>query len=229
MVLDGVDVIDIGGESTRPGYTPVSAEEEMERVLPVIEAIRSRFDVPISLDTSKNSVAWAGIGAGADMINDIWGLTADEQMADVVAGAHIPICLMHNRVMTKPDKPEYDDFMTDVISDLKRCEKLALDAGISPENIIMDPGVGFAKNTGHNLEVMGKIDKIKALGYPVLLGASRKSVIGQVLDLPVSERLEGSLATTAWAVAHRISFVRVHDVKEHKRLIKMLEAIREYE
>ncbi len=221
MIRDGADLIDIGGESTRPGYTAIDAAEEIERVMPVIEAVRDRFDIPISLDTYKNTVAWAGLGAGADMINDIWGLKADDKMAEVIASAHVPVCIMHNR-----EKAEYNDYMTDVISDLKSSLNIAKEAGISDENIILDPGVGFAKDASQNLEVMRRIDDISALGYPVLLGVSRKSVIGLTLDLPVDERLEGSLATTAWAVMKRVAFVRVHDVKEHVRLIKMLEAIR---
>ena len=221
MIKDGADLIDIGGESTRPGYTAIDAAEEIERVMPVIEAVRDRFDIPISLDTYKNTVAWAGLGAGADMINDIWGLKADDKMAEVIASAHVPVCIMHNR-----EKAEYNNYMTDVISDLRTSLDIAKTAGISDENIILDPGVGFAKDASQNLEVMRRIDEICGLGYPVLLGVSRKSVIGLTLDLPVDERLEGSLATTAWAVMKRVAFVRVHDVKEHVRLIKMLEAIR---
>ncbi|MCR5509746.1 MAG: dihydropteroate synthase [Lachnospiraceae bacterium] len=222
MIEDGADIIDVGGESTRPGSKAVDAADEIARVMPVIEAIKDRFDIPISLDTYKNSVAWAGIGAGADMINDVWGLKGDDRMAEVVAGSHVPICIMHNR-----KSANYRDFMTDVISDLRESLDIAEKAGIAPENIILDPGVGFAKDMVQNLEIMARLEDIEALGYPVLLGVSRKSVIGDTLGLPLEERLEGSLATTAWGFMHGAAFVRVHDVKEHMRLIRMLEAIRD--
>ena len=222
MINDGADIIDVGGESTHPGYKAIEAVDEIERVMPVIEAIKDRFDIPVSLDTYKNSVAWAGLGAGADMINDIWGLKGDDRMAEVVAGAHVPVCIMHNRNNTN-----YGNFMTDVISDLKESLNIAENAGIAPENIMLDPGVGFAKDRVQNLEVMAHMDEIAALGYPVLLGVSRKSVIGDTLKLPLEERLEGSLATTAWGIMHGASFVRVHDVKEHRRLVDMMEAIRD--
>ncbi|MBO4901028.1 MAG: dihydropteroate synthase [Lachnospiraceae bacterium] len=222
MINDGADIIDVGGESTRPGYKALDAADEIERVMPVIEAIKDRFDIPISLDTYKNTVAWAGIGAGADMINDIWGLKGDDKMADVVSGAHVPVCIMHNR-----KNANYRDFMTDVISDLKESLSIAENAGIAPENIMLDPGVGFAKDRVQNLEVMAHMDEIASLGYPVLLGVSRKSVIGDTLKLPLEERLEGSLATSAWGMMHGATFIRVHDVKEHRRLVDMMEAIRD--
>ncbi len=222
MIRDGADIIDIGGESTRPGATPVEAADEIERVLPVIEAVRDRFDIPVSLDTYKNTVAWAGIGAGVDMINDVWGLKGDERMAEVIAQSHVPVCIMHNR-----ENERYSDIVTDVISDLKNSIEIASNAGIPDENIMIDPGIGFAKDHDQNMKLMAHLDELRSLGYPVLLGTSRKSMIGQALDLPAGERLEGSLATTAWGMQHGVSFVRVHDVKEHVRLIRMIEAIRE--
>ena len=224
MIRDGADIIDIGGESTRPGATPVEAADEIERVLPVIEAVRDRFDIPVSLDTYKNTVAWAGIGAGVDMINDVWGLKGDERMAEVIAQSHVPVCIMHNR-----ENEKYSGVVTDVISDLKNSIEIASKAGIPDENIMIDPGIGFAKDHDQNMKLMAHLDELRSLGYPVLLGTSRKSVIGQALDLPADERLEGGLATTAWGMMHGVSFVRVHDVKEHVRVIRMIEAIREQE
>lgn len=224
MIRDGADIIDIGGESTRPGATPVEAADEIERVLPVIEAVRDRFDIPVSLDTYKNTVAWAGIGAGVDMINDVWGLKGDERMAEVIALSHVPVCIMHNR-----ENEKYSDIVTDVISDLKNSIEIASKAGIPDENIMIDPGIGFAKDHDQNMKLMAHLDELRSLGYPVLLGTSRKSMIGQALDLPADERLEGSLATTAWGMLHGVSFVRVHDVKEHVRVIRMIETIRENE
>ena len=222
MIRDGADIIDIGGESTRPGASPVEAVDEIERVMPVIEAIKDRFDIPVSLDTYKNTVAWTGIGAGVDMINDVWGLKGDERMAEVIAQSHVPVCIMHNR-----QKAVYNDIVTDVISDLRDCVKMAIDAGVSEGNIMIDPGIGFAKDYDQNMKLMAHLDDLRGLGYPVLLGTSRKSVIGQALDLPAGERLEGGLATTAWGMQHGVSFVRVHDVREHVRVIRMIEAIRD--
>lgn len=222
MIKDGADIIDIGGESTRPGATPVEAVDEIERVLPVIEAVKDRFDIPVSLDTYKNSVAWAGIGAGVDLINDVWGLKEDERMAEVIAQSHVPVCIMHNRKNTA-----YNDIVTDVISELRESLNIATSAGISDENIMIDPGIGFAKDYEQNMKLMAHLDELKSLGYPILLGTSRKSMIGQALDLPVEERLEGSLATTVWGMMHGVSFVRVHDVKEHVRVIRMVEAMRD--
>ena len=221
MIQEGADIVDIGGESTRPGYTKISAEEEAERIVPVIEHIKERFDIPVSLDTYKSTVAKAGISAGADMVNDIWGLKYDDRMAKVIAEAGIPCCLMHNR-----KEAVYQEFITDVINDLRESVALAEEAGISKERIILDPGVGFAKTYEQNLEVIAKLEQLHALGFPLLLGCSRKSVIGLTLDLPVSERLEGTLVTTVYGVLKGCGFVRVHDVKENVRAVKMAEAIR---
>lgn len=221
MIEEGMDILDIGGESTRPGYyTLLSDEEEISRVVPVIEKVESEFNIPISLDTYKSAVAEAGIRAGADMINDIWGLKYDDRLADVIARAQVPCCLMHNR-----KEPDYHNYMEDVLEDLRETIRIAHRAGISDENIMLDPGVGFGKTYENNLEIIGSLDRLKELGYPVLLGTSRKSVIGLTLDLPASERVEGTLVTTVYAVLKGASYVRVHDVKENVRAIRMAEAI----
>lgn len=220
MIEQGADLIDIGGESTRPGYTMVSQEEEISRVAPVIEAVKARFDIPVSLDTYKADVARAGIAAGADLINDIWGLKYDPGMAAVIAAAGCPCCLMHNR-----EKPDYQDFMTDVLRDLEESLALAAQAGIAKESIIIDPGVGFGKTYENNLQVIGAIDQLLCFGHPVLLGASRKSVIGLTMEPERKERLEGTIATSVIGVMKGVSFVRVHDVKENVRAIRMAQAI----
>ncbi len=220
MLAQGMDILDIGGESTRPGYAAVSEEEEITRVVPVIEAVKARFDVPVSLDTYKSKVAKAGILAGADMINDIWGLKYDADMGAVIARADIPCCLMHNR-----KEAIYDNFMEDVAADLAGTIRLAGDAGIAEDKIILDPGIGFAKTYEQNLELLNRLEELRIFGYPVLLGASRKSVIGLTLDLPVEERLEGTLVTTVMAVMKGCAFVRVHDIKENARAIQMTRAI----
>ena len=221
MIKEGASIIDVGGESTRPGYTKITDEEEMERTVPVIEAIRARFDVPVSIDTYKSCVAKAAIKAGADLVNDIWGLKYDAKMAEVIAKNNVACCLMHNR-----KEAVYQDFFNDVISDLKECVSIAEAAGIDKEKIILDPGVGFAKSYEQNLEVIRRIGEFNQLGFPVLLGTSRKSVIGLTLDLTVAERVEGTLVTTVLAVMGGCSFVRVHDVLANARAIKMTEACR---
>ncbi|MDE7271247.1 MAG: dihydropteroate synthase [Acetatifactor sp.] len=220
MQKEGADIVDVGGESTRPGYILISEQEEIERVVPIIEAIKTRFDIPVSLDTYKSSVAEAGIAAGADMINDIWGLKYDGRMAEVIAGSGLPCCLMHNR-----KEAVYGDFLQDVAADLAESIHLAELSGIAEDRIILDPGVGFGKTYEHNLEILGALEKLRAFGYPVLLGCSRKSVIGLTLDLPADERLEGTLATTVMGVMKGCSFVRVHDVKENVRAVRMTEAV----
>lgn len=222
MIKEGADLIDIGGESTRPGYTQVSPEEEILRVVPVIEAVKSQFDIPVSLDTCKAKVARAGIEAGADLINDIWGFRHDPEMAGLVAKSGLACCLMHNRA-----KAEYADFMQEVASDLAEILQIALQAGVDEDKIILDPGIGFGKTYGQNLELLNSMEELKVLGCPLLLGASRKSVIGLTLDLPTEQRLEGTLVTTVFGVLKGCSFVRVHDVKENVRAIRMAEAILE--
>ncbi len=220
MLAEGADIIDIGGESTRPGYTLIDDEEETARVLPVIEAVKSAFDVPVSLDTYKFRVACAGISAGVDLINDIWGLKYDGRMAEVIAKSGLPCCLMHNR-----KNAEYGSFWQEVRNDLKESIRLAKEAGIGREKMILDPGVGFAKSYEQNLETVNRLEELKKLGYPLLLGCSRKSMIGLTLNLPADERVEGTLATTVMAVMKGCMFVRVHDVKENVRAVKMTEAI----
>lgn len=220
MITDGMDILDIGGESTRPGYTLLSDEEEISRVVPMIEAVKERFDIPISLDTYKSRVAKAGIAAGADLINDIWGLKYDADMAKVIAESGLPCCLMHNR-----REAVYADFMQDVAADLAECIQLASKAGIADDKIILDPGVGFGKTYENNLEVIQSLEQLRVLGYPILLGCSRKSVIGLTLDLPSDQREEGTIATTVVGVMKGCAFVRVHDVLKNVRAVRMTEAI----
>lgn len=220
MIRDGMDIIDVGGESTRPGYTLLSDEEEIARIVPVIRMIKENFDIPISVDTYKSGVAKAAIAAGADLINDIWGLKYDSEMAGVIAASKVCCCLMHNR-----DQVDYQDFMKDMQADLKETIDLAKTAGIADRKIILDPGVGFGKTYENNLETINRLEELHQLHYPILLGTSRKSVIGLTLDLPADERVEGTLATTVMGVMKGAAFVRVHDVKENYRIIKMTEAI----
>ncbi|MCI8463843.1 MAG: dihydropteroate synthase [Lachnospiraceae bacterium] len=220
MLKEGADIIDIGGESTRPGCKPLEAEEEIQRVMPILRAVRENFDVPISLDTYKASVARAGIREGADLINDVWGLKYDPEMAQVIAQSGLPCCLMHNR-----REAVYEDFLQDTVSDLAQTLRLAEEAGIRRDGIILDPGVGFGKNYQQNLEIIHRLEELDTLGCPLLLGCSRKSVVGLTLDLPVDQRLEGTIVTTVMAVMKGCMFVRVHDVKENVRAVKMAEAI----
>ena len=220
MITDGMDIVDIGGESTRPGYQKLTDAEEIDRVAPVIEAVKARFDVPVSLDTYKAGVAEAGIRAGADLINDIWGLQYDEKMAPLIAKEGKACCIMHNR-----QEDVYRNFVEDVCEDLSRSIQIAEKAGIADDKIILDPGIGFAKNREENLKMINQVDILKHFGYPVLLATSRKSVIGLTLDLPVTERVEGTIVTSVLAVMKGCSFVRVHDVKENARAIRMTEAI----
>lgn len=221
LVKDGADIIDIGGESTRPDYTQISDEEETARVAPVIERIKRELDIPVSIDTYKHTVAKAAIEAGADMINDIWGLKYDSgEMAEIIAKSGLACCLMHNRNNT-----QYSSFAGDVTADLTETVKIAQNFGISDDKIILDIGIGFAKSREQNLYLINNLERFHSLGYPLLLGASRKSVIGLTLDLPVGERIEGTLVTTVMAVIKGCRFVRVHDVLENKRAILMTEAI----
>ena len=220
MVMEGADIIDIGGESTRPGHVPISDEEEIERIVPVIEAIKRHLDVPVSVDTYKPAVARAAIEAGADMVNDIWGLKKDPEMAKVIADTGVVCCLMHNR-----ETAEYEDLIPDCIADLNETLRIAESAGIDKDKIILDPGIGFGKTYAHNLLILKHLNEFHKLGCPILLGTSRKSVIGLTLDLPADERLEGTLATTVMGVMAGMSFVRVHDVAANERAITMTEAI----
>lgn len=220
MLHQGMDILDIGGESTRPGYVPVAEEEEIRRVVPVIRAVKERFDLPVSLDTCKGSVAEAGIEAGADLINDIWGLQYDNKIASVIAKNHLPCCLMHNR-----KSAQYRDFWGELQEDISLMLRRARAAGIPREHIILDPGIGFAKSYENNLEVLRRLEELEDFNLPLLLGCSRKSVIGLALDLPKDQRLEGTLATTVLAVMKGCSFVRVHDVRENVRAVRMTEAV----
>ncbi len=222
MIKDGMDLLDVGGESTHPGYEAISVEEEIQRVVPILQEIRTRFDIPISIDTYKAEVARAALEVGADMVNDIWGLQWDAGMAEVIAKSGACCCLMHNR-----RSPIYEDFLADVISDLKQSLLMAKRAGIANDKIILDPGIGFAKTTEQNLYLLRHLETITSLGYPVLLGASRKSVIGNVLDLPVLEREEGTLVTTVLGAQKGCAFVRVHNVRASVRALRMWEAIRD--
>lgn len=222
MIEEGADVIDIGGESTRPGHQQISEEEEIQRTAPIISLIKSRFDIPVSIDTYKARVAEAALEAGADLVNDIWGLKYDPAMASLIAQAKVPCCLMHNRKTA-----EYSNFMEEMKEDLRETLAIAEMAGIPKGTIILDPGVGFGKTYENNLEAIYRMEELHALGCPLLLGTSRKSVIGLTLNLPVTERLEGTLATTVLAAMARYGFVRVHDVKENKRAAQMAEAVRE--
>lgn len=221
MLAEGMDVLDIGGESTRPGYTRISDQEEIDRVAPVIETVKARFDVPISLDTYKSKVAKAGIAAGAALINDIWGLKYDSQMARVIADSGAACCLMHNR-----KNQDYHVFFQDMLDDLGQTLAIAQKAGISRDNILLDPGVGFAKSYENNLECVRRLPELNAaFDLPVLLGTSRKSMIGLALGLPSNQRVEGTIATSVMAAMAGCMFVRVHDVQANKRAVQMTEAI----
>lgn len=220
MIRDGADIIDVGGESTRPGHVVISEEEEIARVTPVIEAIKKNFDIPVSIDTYKGSVTLAALQAGADLVNDIWGFKHDERVAEYTAKYGAACCLMHNRT-----EAVYDDFQKDFLDDLQECLVIAKRNGVADDKIMLDPGVGFGKTYEMNLEIINHMDIMQVLNYPILLGTSRKSVIGLTLDLPADERVEGTLATTVIGVMRGASFVRVHDVKENVRIIKMTEAI----
>lgn len=222
MIRDGAEIIDIGGESTRPGYLRVTEEEEIERVIPYIEAVRKKFNIPVSIDTYKARVANEAVLAGAGLINDIWGFKGDAKMAETAAKADVPCCIMHNRNLSEHP---YGNVVEDVLNDLRESIETGLRAGVKKEHIITDPGIGFGKTLGDNLVVMNHVERLLELGYPVLLGTSRKSMIGLSLDLPVEERVEGTAATTVMGVMKGCSFVRVHDIKENYRAMKMTEAI----
>ena len=220
MISEGAAIIDIGGESTRPGHVRIPAEEEIARVVPMIRMVKENFDIPVSIDSYKSEVVEAALEAGADLVNDIWGFRYDCRVAELAAGYHVPCCLMHNR-----REPVYGNFMEDVKSDLRESVRIALDAGVRPDQIVLDPGVGFGKNYEHNLTVIHRLKELRALGYPLLMAASRKSVIGLTLDLPSDQRLEGTLAITVISVLQGASFIRVHDVKENYRAVKMAQAV----
>ncbi|WP_079504212.1 dihydropteroate synthase [Mesobacillus jeotgali] len=220
MIEDGAHILDIGGESTRPGHERISDEEEISRVVPAIEAITKELQIPISIDTYKSKVAKSAVEAGAVIINDIWGAKEDPEIADVAAETGVPIILMHNR----KDR-NYSHFIRDVLNDLYESITIAKKAGVRDEQIILDPGIGFAKDLSQNLEMMRHLDTLVSLGYPVLLGTSKKSMIGGVLDLPVSERTEGTGATVCFGIQKGCQIVRIHDVKEMSRMAKMMDAM----
>lgn len=220
MAEDGADIVDIGGESTRPGHEQITEEEEIQRVVPVIEAVKARIDVPVSIDTYKSRVAEAAIKAGADLVNDIWGLKYDPGMAALIAETGTACCLMHNK-----EKAEYNNFYQDMLLETEECVEIARAAGIPDDKIILDPGIGFGKTYEMNLETLHYMERFHTFGYPMLLGTSRKSVIGLTLDLPADQREEGTLVTTVMAVMKKYAFVRVHDVKANKRAIQMTQAI----
>ncbi|MBZ5751196.1 dihydropteroate synthase [Metabacillus litoralis] len=220
MVKNGADIIDIGGESTRPGYQRISDQEEIERVVPVIERLSKEIEVPISIDTYKAEVAKYAVEAGATIINDIWGAKAQPEIAKVAADYNVPIILMHNR-----KDHDYDQIIPDMIVDLMESVKIAKDAGVKDDKIILDPGIGFAKTMEDNLTVMRHLDAFVQLGYPVLLATSRKSFIGHVLDLPPNERMEGTGASICLGIEKGCQLIRIHDVLEMSRMAKMMDAM----
>ncbi|WP_413382717.1 dihydropteroate synthase [Alkalihalobacillus sp. 1P02AB] len=220
LVSEGADMLDIGGESTRPGFEYVEIEEEIKRVVPVIKAVAAEVDVPISIDTYKSEVAKAALEAGASVINDIWGAKKDPKMAELAVQYNVPIILMHNR-----EDGIYQELILDMIKDLQESIDICLQAGVPKEHIILDPGIGFAKTYEENLKTMRHLSEFVAMGYPVLLGTSKKSLIAQTLNLPVDERMEGTGATVCYGVAQGCQIVRVHDVKEMMRMTKMMDAM----
>ncbi len=220
MTSEGADIIDIGGESTRPGANKVLLDEELSRVIPVVKEVAANVNVAVSIDTYKAEVAKQAIEAGAHIINDVWGAKADPKMAEVAAHYQVPIVLMHNRT-----NRNYQNFFVDVLNDLKESVSIVKSAGVKDDNIILDPGVGFAKSFEQNLEIIRHLDELNKLGYPVLLGTSRKSFIGQILDLPPAERVEGTGATVCLGIEKGCHIVRVHDVMQISRIAMMMDAL----
>lgn len=220
MEQNGAHIIDIGGESTRPGHKEVSEQEELDRVLPIIRAVKQKVSVPISIDTYKAEVARQAIEVGASIINDVWGAKMDPDMGRVAADLNVPIILMHNRT-----NKEYLNIIEDMKIDLLESVRIVKEAGVKDSNIILDPGIGFAKTKEDNLVVMRHLEELKELGYPILLGTSRKSFIGHVLDLPVEDRVEGTGATICLGIAKGSDIIRVHDVKQMVRMTKMMDAM----
>jgi dihydropteroate synthase len=221
MVADGADLLDIGGESTRPGHAVVAAHEEIARIVPVVRAISADLpDVPLSIDTTKAAVAVAALDAGADLLNDVWGVAPETDLARLAAERGVPLILMHNRAEAR-----YTNLLAEVIADLWRAIERAVAAGCALESLIVDPGFGFGKTPDHNLELLRRLPELHVLGRPIMLGTSRKSTLGLVLDLPAGERLEATLATTALAAAAGIDLIRVHDVRANVRAARLTDAI----
>jgi dihydropteroate synthase len=221
MVAEGADLLDVGGESTRPGHAEVAGDEEIRRVVPVIEAIRQALpDTPLSVDTTKPLVAEAALAAGADLVNHVWGVAEDDGIARVAAAHDAPLVLMHNRA-----EPRYDDLVTEVIADLAAAIERAVRAGVGREQIIVDPGFGFGKTPEHNVAILASLGRLRVLGRPILLGTSRKSTLGRILDLPADQRVEATLATTALGIAAGVDMIRVHDVLANVRVAHTADAI----
>ncbi len=221
MVDEGADILDLGGESTRPGHAPVDAAEEIGRVIPVLAAVRGALpDIPLSIDTTKAVVAEAALAAGAHLLNDVWGVGPDPAMVELAASAGVPLLVMHNR-----GEPRYDDVVREVAEDLRAALARAERAGVAPDALIVDPGIGFGKTADHNVTMLRHLEVLTSLGRPILLGTSRKSTIGRILDLPAEERLEGTLATTALGIAKGVDIVRVHDVRANLRAARVADAI----
>lgn len=229
LVADGAHIIDIGGESTRPGSDKVPIAEELRRTVPVIAALARTLTVPLSIDTYKAGVARAALDAGASLVNDISGLRFDPDMAGVVSSAGVPVCVMHIRGTPKSMqmKPAYDALIPEIMESLRESMSIARDAGISDENIVLDPGIGFGKTFSHNLEILNRLEEFTLLGRPLLVGVSRKAFIGKILnDAPAGDRLEGTIAAVSVAVCKGANIVRVHDVKEAARAVRVVDAIR---
>lgn len=221
MLAEGADIIDIGGESSRPGHTRITTEEELNRVIPIIKKLRKETNAIISLDTIRAEVAEEGIKNGVNILNDIWGLQGNPDMAYVAAKYHTPIVLMHNQNGTEYKK----DIVLEIKDFFKKSLEIAIKAGINSKNIILDPGIGFGKTAEQNIYLLNRIREIKELGYPILLGTSRKSTIGKILDLPPKERVEGTIATNVIGITQGVDIVRVHDIKENIRATKVADAI----
>ena len=237
FVHDGADILDVGAESSRPGSHPISAEKELERLVPIIKAIKQEnIQAIVSIDTYKSEVARACLELGAHWINDIWALQKDPKLAEVITAYQVPVVLMHNRSQTNAVKVDsrigasynadrYDDFLDDLRNDLETISQFAITAGIHEENIIIDPGIGFGKTPTQNMQILNYLDKIKSMGFPVLIGPSRKSFIGKILDLPVGERVEGTAAAVTVGILKGADIIRVHDVKQMARAAAMADAI----
>lgn len=225
MIKEGAHIIDVGGESTRPGYTQISENEEIERVCKIIEAIKHNFDIPVSIDTYKSKVFYHAYKSGVDMLNDIWGLKYDKDMAAMVKESGVAVCLMHNAKEALYGSNSKEEVVHGVCKGLMESVDIALASGIAKDKICLDPGIGFAKTYEMNLWMLKEIDKLKGLGYPIYIGASRKSMIGIALDAKVDDRLFGTVATTVMATMKKAAFIRVHDIKENVQAIKMTEAI----